>query len=121
MHWEAEADTCARKILTDHATELSEEAERVARRLRAGAVSADYVEEAAFTIRIRRPSGPWPDLLIAVGIAMIGIAGGVLAVLLTEPSGAHVKLGWVGPASIAVACIGFFLSGIGGTLKVKAG
>lgn len=121
MQWEPQADICARKILADHAAELSEEAERVARRLKAGAVSADYVEEAAFTIRIRRPSGPWPDLLIAIGIAMIGIAGGVLAVILTEPSGIHVRLGWVGPASIAVACAGFFLTGMGGTLKVKSG
>jgi hypothetical protein len=121
MQWEPKADDCARKILTDHATELSEEAERVARRLKAGAVSADYVEEAAFTLRIRRPSGPWPDLVIAVGIAMLGIAGGVLTVILTEPSGTQVKLGWVGPASIAVACVGFFLAGIGGTLKVKSG
>jgi hypothetical protein len=121
MHWESEADERARKILADHAVDLSEEAERVARRLRAGSVSADYVEEAAFNVLIRRPAGAWADLLLAVGIGMLGVAGGVLAVVLTTPSDAHPKLGWVGPASIAVACIGFLMAGIGGTLKVKSG
>jgi hypothetical protein len=121
MHWESEADDRANKILANHGTELREEAGRIARRLRAGAVSADYVEQAALTILIRRPSGAVPDLLVAVGIAMLGIAGGILAVILTEPSDTHLKLGWVGPASIAVACAGFFLTGIGGTLKLKSG
>jgi hypothetical protein len=120
MQWEAEADERVQKILTDHAMELSEEAERIARRLKAGAVSAAYVEEAALTIRIRRPSGAWPDLLLAVGIGMLGIAGGVLAVILTAPPGAHLKLDWVGPASIAVACAGCLIAGIAGTLKVRA-
>ena len=119
MQWEPKADERARAILKDYATELSEEAERVARRLKAGAVSVDYVDEAAFTIRIRRPSGAWADLLLAIGIGMLGIAGGVLAVVLTATASAPVKLGWVEPTAIAVACAGFLLSGIGGTLKVK--
>ena len=38
MQWEPKADERARAILKDYATELSEEAERVARRLKAGAV-----------------------------------------------------------------------------------
>jgi hypothetical protein len=119
MQWESDADARARKILEDHAKELSDEAERVARRLKAGAVSSDYVDEAAFTIRIRRPSGGWADVLLAFGIGMLGIAGGVLAVALTASASTHLKLGWVEPASIGVACAGFFLAGIGGTLKVR--
>jgi hypothetical protein len=63
----------------------------------------------------------WADVLLAIGIGMLGLAGGVLAVLLTAPANTHLKLGWVEPASIAVACAGFLLSGIGGTLKVKSG
>jgi hypothetical protein len=118
MQWEPKADERARTILRDYADELSEETERVARRLKAGAVSVDYVDEAAFTIRIRRPSGAWADLLLAIGIGMLGIAGGVLAVVLTAPA-STLKLGWVEPASIAVACAGFLLAGIGGTLKVR--
>jgi hypothetical protein len=120
MHWEPEADEYARKILQEHAIELSEEAERVAKRMKAGSVSADYVDEAAFALRIRRSSGAWPDLLLAIGIGLAGIAGGVLGVILTVPAGTHVKLGWVGPASIAVACAGFLLAGIGGTLKIRS-
>jgi hypothetical protein len=119
MRWEPEADERARQILRDHARELSEEAERVAGRLKAGAVSPDYVDEAAFTIRIRRPRGAWADLLVAVGIGMVGVAGGVLAVVLTAPTGTHLKLGWVEPTTIGVACAGFLLAGIGGTLKVR--
>lgn len=121
MNWEPGADTRAREILAAHATELSAEAERVAQRLRAGTVSADYVAQAAFTILIRRPSGAMADLTLAIGIAMLGVAGGVLAVVLTEPTGTHLKLGWVAPASIGVACAGFLLSGIGGALKVRSG
>jgi hypothetical protein len=120
VDWESEADERARKILADYAVQLSEEAERVARRLKAGTVSVNYVEEAAFTILIRRPPGAWADLLIALGIGLVGLAGGVLAVILTEPAGTHLHLGWVNPAAIAVACIGFFLTGIGGTLKVRS-
>jgi hypothetical protein len=41
--WEREATNCARKILRNHAAELIGEAERVAQRLKAGAVSVDYV------------------------------------------------------------------------------
>ena len=121
MDWEPEADAWALAILRAHAKELAEEAERIARRLKAGSVSEPYVEEAAFTIRIRRPSGAWADLLLAVGICMLGIAGGVLAVVLTESSSTPLKLGWVKPAAIGIACTGFLLGGIGGTLKVKGG
>jgi hypothetical protein len=121
MYWEQSADEQARAILRAHAQELSEEAERVAARLKAGAVSSDYVNEAAFTLRIRRPAGAWADVLLAIGICMLGIAGGVLAVILTTPASVHLKLGWVDPASITIACAGFLLAGIGGTLKIKGG
>jgi hypothetical protein len=120
MHWESAADARARKIVGDHAQELSEEAERIAQRLKAGAVSAEYVDTAAFRIGIRRPSGAWADILLAFGVGLLGVAGGVLAVVATEPTGTHLKLGWVAPASIVVACVGSLLAGIGTTLKVKA-
>jgi hypothetical protein len=58
--------------------------------------------------------------LLAVGIGMLGIAGGALAVILTVPTGTTLKVGWVEPVSIAIACAGFLLAGIGGTLKVKS-
>src|SRR5215831_12980787 len=119
MQWESEADARALKIIGDHAQELSEEAERIAGRLKAGAVSAEYVSRAAFTIGIRRPSGAWADVLLAFGIGLLGVAGGVLAVVLTAPAGTHLKLGWVAPTSIAAACVGCLLAGIGTTLKVK--
>lgn len=118
MRWEAQADKRAREILEDLATELFEEAERVARRLRAGAVSEVYVDEAAFTVRLRRPSG-LGDILLGIGLAMLGVAGGVLAIIATATTPLHLKA-WVDPTFIAVACIGFLLAGIGGTLKIKA-
>ena len=118
MQWEPEADGRARKIIRDHSVELSEESERVAKRLRAGAVSADYVDEAAFTIRVRRPPSAWGDLLLAVGVLLLGAAGGVLTVIASSTASTHLKLGWVGPGSVVVACFGFLLGGIGGTIKV---
>jgi len=118
MQWEPEADARARKVVEDCAWELSEEAERVARRLRAGAVSANYVDEAAFTIRIRRPSGAG-DMLLALAFALLGIAGGVFAIVITATNPLHLK-SWVEPTFTAVACAGFLLAGIGGTLKIKA-
>ena len=92
---------------------------RVAVRLRAGAVSSEYVTEAAFTIRIRRSSGGVADVLLAIGICLLGLAGGVLAVVLTATASTHLKLGWVSPAAIGRACAGFLLSGIGGTMKIR--
>lgn len=86
--------------------------------LKAGAVSVDYVNSAAFTIQIRRPSG-MGDVLLAVGFALLGIAGGVLAIVITATTPLHLQ-SWVDPTFIAVACAGFLLAGIGGTLKVKA-
>lgn len=120
MRWEPDADHRARELLANYAQELSEEAERLAFRLKAGGVSPDYVNDAAFTIRIRRPTRGWGDLLLAVGIGMLGISGGVLGIVLTTPASAHLKLGWVEPAAIAIACVGFLLAGIGGALKVKS-
>ena len=120
MKWEPEADERSRAIFQDYAQELSDEAERLARRLKAGAVSAEYVTEAAFTIRMRRPSG-WGDLLLAVGIALVGIASGVWVVDLTASHSTHFQLGWVKPAAVAVGCLGCLMSGLGGALKVKSG
>jgi hypothetical protein len=120
MQWESRSDQQARKIVEDNARELFEAAERVARMLKAGAVSVDYVNEAAFTIRIRRPSGV-ADVLLAIGVGLLGIAGGVLAIIVTAPPNAPLHLqSWVDPTFIAVACAGFLLAGIGGALKVKA-
>jgi hypothetical protein len=120
MRWEPDADNRARELLMDYAQELSQEAERLACRLKAGAVSPDYVDDAAFTIRIRRPARGWGDLLLAVGICMLGLAGGVLGIVLTAPTSVHLKLGWIDPVSIGIACAGFLLAGVGGALKVKA-
>jgi hypothetical protein len=117
MLWEPQADQQARKIIEDNASELFVEAERVARMLKAGAVSVDYVNDAAFTIRIRRPSGVG-DVLLALGVALLGIAGGVFAIIITAATPLHLK-SWVDPTFIAVACAGFLLAGIGGTLKVR--
>lgn len=119
MNWADDADTKAGELLSAHAAELYAEAERIAMRARAGSVSSAYVDEAAFTIRIRRPGSALPDLLLAIGIGLVGIAGGVLAVVLTEPSDVHLKLNWVGPAAIGMSCIGFLISGIGGALKLR--
>lgn len=119
MQWENEADTRARKVLEECAIELSDEAERIARRLRAGAVSADYVDEAAFIIRIRRPSG-LGDVLLAIGIGLVGIAAGVWVVHITATTTLHLA-SWVNPTFVAIACAGFLVAGIGGTLKIKSG
>jgi len=121
MDWESAADARARQVLEDHARELFEEAERVAPRLKAGSVSATYVDEAAFTIRVRRPTGAAADVLLAVGIALLGLAGGVLAVVLTLPTGTKLRHGWVEPTAIGLACAGFLLAGVGGTIKVRSG
>lgn len=121
MRWDTEADERATQVLAGYATQLFEEAERVAQRARAGSVSGSYVDDAAFTIAIRRPSSAIPDLLLALGIGLLGLAGGVLAVVLTTPSDVHLKLSWVGPTAVSVALVGSALTGIGGALKVRAG
>jgi hypothetical protein len=118
MPWDPVANDRARKILGDNAEELFAEADRIARMLKAGAVSADYVDDAAFRLRIRRPSG-MGDVLLATGVGLLGIAGGVLAIIVTATTPLHLQ-SWVDPTFIAVACTGFLLAGIGGTLKVRA-
>jgi hypothetical protein len=121
VKWDSEADEQAAEVLSGYAAQLYAEAERVAQRARAGSVSGAYVDDAAFTIGIRQPSSAWPDLLLAIGIGLVGIAAGVLAVMLTTPQDIHLKLDWVGPAAVGLACIGFLLSGVGGALKLRAG
>lgn len=121
MNWEPGAEARAGEVLSDYAAELYAEAERVAARVRAGTVSAAYVDDAAFTIGIRRPSNALGDLLLAVGICMIGLAGGVLAVILTTPKASHLDLHWVGPTAVGISCAGFLLSGVGGALKIRNG
>ena len=116
MDWDAKAEEQAREILEKNTQELFGEAERIARRLKAGAVSAEYVSEAAFSIGIRRPSA-LGDLLLTIAFALLGLAGGVLVVVVTATTTLPLK-GWVDPTSIAIACLGFLMAGVGGTLKI---
>lgn len=117
MDWDPKADARAKKLLEQHATELLAEAERIARRFSAGAVSVEYVNQAALTLKMRRPSA-WADTLLSLGLAMMGLAGGVWTIDATASTPLHLK-SWVAPTFIAVACAGFLLAGMGGALKIR--
>jgi hypothetical protein len=120
MHWEEDANDQGKKLAEHFSAELRDEAERIARRQKAGGVSPEYVGQAADRIGMRRPSGAVGDILLSVGLALGFAAVGVWAIVLTEPVGVHLQLGVVKPATIAVGVAGAVLFGIGITLKVKS-
>jgi hypothetical protein len=120
MHWEADADARGKKLVEHLTAELHDEAERIARRQKAGGVSAEYVDQASDRIGMRRPSGAVGDILLSVGLSLGFAALGVWVIVLTEPVGVHLQLGVVKPATIAVGVAGAVLFGMGITLKVKS-
>lgn len=77
MRWSDEADDAAKTVLKLHAAELLSEAERVAKRSDADAVSASYVDQAAVTVRLRQPGSGLADVLLTFGTTFGGAAGGV--------------------------------------------
>ncbi|MGD0605098.1 MAG: hypothetical protein ABSA53_16055 [Streptosporangiaceae bacterium] len=120
MHWEENANDKSKKLTEKFTKELAEEAERIAGRLNAGGVSAEYVGQAADRIGLRRASGAIGDILLSVGLALGFAALGVVAIVATEPPGVHLQLGLVKPVSIAVGATGAVLASIGITLKVRS-
>ncbi|WP_328992305.1 hypothetical protein OG394_38660 [Kribbella sp. NBC_01245] len=112
--WPPASDAKARQILREHALELYEEAERVAHRSGSDSVSASYVEQAAHTVRIRRTSGGWTDVLLSAGTAILGLGGGAMLAFVAEDSdpGAGMLL-----LSVVLVMVGVGMTAVGGTAK----
>lgn len=111
--WLPAADAKARQILREHARDLYAEAEREAHRSQSDSVSAAYVERAAHTVRIRRTTGGVGDVLLSVGTALAGLAGGGLI----TAAGAEGVAEWVPPASVAMLAVGVGMTAFGAAIK----
>jgi hypothetical protein len=113
--WSRDADEVARNVVRRQMSDLYEEAERVAARSGADTVGPAYVSRAATNIGLRRESLVWADILLAVGLAMTGLSGGVLA---TDFTATQVHLhSWVTPVAVGVLVLGVALAAVGTTRK----
>ncbi|MGC4940327.1 hypothetical protein [Kribbella sp. DT2] len=112
--WSFEAQKQAHWILQDHASELYAEAERIADRSGADAVSVTYVTQAAQAVRIGQPGDRRPEIMLAAGTALLGLGGGALFAIAITPD-IHPPTASLWAATIS-AVAGFAIALISGTI-----
>lgn len=116
--WPTAASNQAQAVLQRHAWELWEEAERVAHRNEATHVAPAYVDVAATTLRLRPRSSAVADVLLAIGPALAGLAGGVGVTVVTSEAAIDLE-GWVTAGSYATGALGLVMLGAGAALKLR--
>lgn len=118
MGWTEGADREALAALTRHADALYSEAEAIATRARAGAVSQEYVAQAALTLHLAAPSTQVADVLFGVGSLLAGGALGTALSLGVQPQ--PDVSGWLIFALPALGVPGILFFAVGATLKFTA-
>lgn len=117
MSWTSAADQEAVSLLTKHAGALYEEAEAIARRAEAGAVSPTYVADAARNLRYAPRPSAIPDLLLAIGSLLIGVVGGHLVGMPSQVGPTPV---WLIVTLAVVGGLGLVTFAVGVTLRLSS-